>query len=102
MTDKLKAAFLFVAPGADPETHQAWVKTDKVDILTIGVSSYEQAVETAKQLAADGMGAIELCGGFGHRGAGMIAEAVGDQLAVGVVRFDVHPGLGNVSGDTIF
>lgn len=42
---------------------------------------------------------IYLCG---TRSTALIAEAVGSGIAVGTVRFDVHPGLGNVSGDTIF
>jgi hypothetical protein len=31
-----------------------------------------------------------------------VAEAVGDKAAVGVVRFDNHPGLEGKSGDGIF
>lgn len=102
MANVLKAAFMFVAPEADPETHREWVKTPKVHLLSIGVSDYAQAVKTAEQLVSDGIVAIELCGGFGNKGTAMIADAVGDKAAVGVVRFDIHPGLGNASGDTIF
>jgi membrane-bound lytic murein transglycosylase len=32
----------------------------------------------------------------------MIAEAVKGKAAVGTVRFDIHPGLGNKSGDELF
>jgi hypothetical protein len=31
-----------------------------------------------------------------------VAEAVGDEVAVGVVRFDNHPGLEFKSGDAIY
>jgi hypothetical protein len=31
-----------------------------------------------------------------------VAEAVGDKVAVGVVRFDNHPGLEFKSGDELF
>ena len=48
----------------------------------------------------DGCVAIELCGGFGYEGAAMVARTV--KVPVGVVRFDIHPGLGNASGDGIF
>lgn len=102
MSDALKAAFLFVAPEADPAIHRQWVKTAKVHLLAIGVKDYAQAVATAKTLTAEGIAAIELCGGFGNRGAALIAEAVGGKIPVGVVRFDIHPGLGNVSGDALF
>jgi hypothetical protein len=46
--------------------------------------------------------AIELCGGFGNKGTGRIAEAVAGKAAVGVVRFDGHPGLDGKSGDELF
>ncbi len=101
---KLKAAFIFVAPAGDndsSEVQRSWTCTSAVDVLTVGVSSYEQGVEAAKQVVAeDGCVCIELCAGFGHKGAAMIAAAV--DVPVGVVRFDVHPGLGNVSGDKAF
>ncbi len=49
-----------------------------------------------------GVGAIELCGGFGVRGTDIVAKAVDYKIPVGVVRFDIHPGLGFKSGDAIF
>ena len=99
--ETLKAAFLFIAPEADPATHRAWVKTPKVHLLTVGVGNYDQAVAVAKELVEkEGIAAFELCGGFGHAGAAKVAAAV--NVPVGVVRFDIHPGLGNVSGDGLF
>ncbi|WP_320039932.1 DUF6506 family protein [uncultured Desulfobacter sp.] len=102
MSDVLKAAFIFVAPEADPKTHRQWVETPKVKLLAVAVKNYDQAAETAKQLLAEGIGAIELCGGFGNKGTAIITEAVEGKIPVGVVRFDIHPGLGNASGDGLF
>lgn len=103
MAEVLKAAFVFVAPEADPAKHRQWIETPVVHLLTVGVKDYAQAVEICKALVQDeGVKAIELCGGFGNRGTSLIAEAVGSGIAVGAVRFDCHPGLGNASGDTIF
>jgi len=102
MPEKLKAAFMFVAPGADPEKDRQWVRTPAVDLLTVGVADYSQATETAVRLMAEGIAAIELCGGFGNRGIALVADAVEGRIPVGVVRFDIHPGLGNISGDQIF
>lgn len=98
----LKAAFLFLAPKAEPNIHKSEVETEEVHLITIGVSSYESAVEVAKKLAEEGYTAIELCGGFGYRGVVEVSEAVKGKAAVGVVRFDIHPGLGNRSGDELF
>ena len=101
MEQVLKAAFMFIAPEADPAENRTWIKTPKVHLLTIGVGGYDQAASVARKIVAEeGIAAIELCGGFGHAGAARVAEAV--DVPVGVVRFDTHPGLGNASGDSIF
>lgn len=98
----LKAAFIFIAPNADPAVHRSVVETEQVTLISVGVSSYESAVDAVVKLVEEGVGAFELCGGFGHRGTAMVSEAVKGKAVVGVVRFDIHPGLGNKSGDEIF
>ncbi len=97
----LKAAFLFIAPEADAQQHRAVVTTPMVELTVVGVSNYQAACEAVKELAAQGIGAVELCGGFGLEGAAAIKRAA-PGLAVGVVRFDGHPGLGGKSGDELF
>lgn len=98
----LKAAFIFLATGAKPEQHRSVVSTPQVDLIVVGVPDYAQAVTTAKSLVNEGVLAIELCGGFGIAGTARVAEAVGGKAAVGVVRFDSHPGLAGKSGDQVF
>ncbi|MDY7080418.1 MAG: DUF6506 family protein [Chloroflexota bacterium] len=98
----LKAAFVFVAPEVDPETHRETVVTPQVELMAVAVNNYAEAVEVCKGLVEEGFVAIELCGGFGHAGAAQVSEAVGEKAAVGVVRFDNHPGLEFKSGDDIF
>ncbi len=99
---ELKAAFIFLAPGADPEKHKAVVRTPVVELHVVGVKDYEEACNVARKLVEDGIVAIELCGGFGHRGVAKVVEAVEGKVPVGAVRFDIHPGLENKSGDRIF
>lgn len=98
----LKAAFLFLAGGADSAANRAVNVTPSVELLSVGVKDYADAVAVAKELVKEGYGAIELCGGFGHKGTAMIVDAVEGKAAVGVVRFDGHPGLDNKSGDLLF
>jgi hypothetical protein len=98
----LKAAFIFLAQGADATRHRASVTTPQVDLTTVGVADYAAAEKAAQALVADGVGAIELCGGFGLVGAARIARAVAGKAVVGVVRFDAHPGLQGKSGDDVF
>ena len=98
----LKAAFIFIAPGADRKEANALVPTEGVELTVVGVQTYDQGVAVAKELVDKGCAAIELCGGFGHKGTAAVVDAVAGKAAVGVVRFDVHPGLGNQSGDALF
>lgn len=98
----LRAAFIFLTPSADPDVHRAVVSTPDVELTVVGARDYAQAESVAKALAGDGIVAMELCGGFGTAGTARIANAVGGRVAIGVVRFDGHPGLGGKSGDQVF
>ncbi len=98
----LKAAFIFLAPEVDPARHRCQVMTPAVELTVVGVVDYAQAESVAQALVAEGITAIELCGGFGHAGTAQVVDAVQGKAAVGVVRFDNHPGLGGQSGDSVF
>ena len=98
----LKAAFLFVAPEADANKHRSVIETPMVELTVVGVKDYVAAVEEAKRMVDQGIVAIELCGGFGIEGTAAVQKAVKGKAAVGVVRFDSHPGLEFKSGDEIF
>ncbi|MEN6412036.1 MAG: DUF6506 family protein [Veillonellales bacterium] len=98
----LKAAFIFLAPQADTARHRAVVETPAVELTVVGAEDYKAAVKTAQELTAQGVGAIELCGGFGIEGVAAIKTAVAGKAVIGAVRFDLHPGLDNKSGDAIF
>jgi len=98
----LKAAFLFIAPEADSLKHRAVVDTPAVSLTVVGVKDYISAEKVTRELVGQGIVAIELCGGFGIDGTARVKKAAGGGVAVGVVRFDGHPGLGNKSGDELF
>ena len=98
----LKAAFIFIAPEADSQKHRAVVETPAVLLTVVGVGDYAAAETAAIELVEQGNVAIELCGGFGVEGTARVSKAVAGRAAVGVVRFDSHPGLGNKSGDELF
>lgn len=98
----LRAAFVFVAPDVDPAIHRQTVVTPVVELTVVAVKDYDQAVAVCQELVEEGIAVIELCGGFGHAGTAAVAQAVGDRAAVGVVRFDNHPGLEFKSGDALF
>lgn len=100
--EKLKAAFIFLAPGAEPEKHKSIISTEGVELHVIGVKNYDEACKVAKEIVKEGIAAIELCGGFGNTGVAKVSEAVEYKIPIGVVRFDIHPGLDNKSGDKFF
>jgi len=98
----VRAAVMFVAPEVDPQQHRATVLTPAVELAAVAVNNYTEAVEVCLAMADEGFVAFELCGGFGHIGAAKVAEALAGKAAVGVVRFDNHPGLEFKSGDELF
>jgi len=98
----LKAAFIFVAPDADPAVHRSQVVTPAVELTVVAAQNYAQAEQVARALVDEGIVAIELCGGFGNEGTARMVKAVQGKAVVGAVRFDCHPGLGGKSGDALF
>lgn len=98
----VKAAFIFVAPECDYTTHRANIDSPVVKLSIVGVKNYEEAQTVALQLVKEGVTAIELCAAFGNEGTALVAQAVGDKAVVGAVRFDLHPGFDNRSGDKLF
>ena len=99
---KVNAAFLFIAPQANPRIHRSVIDSPVVRLTTVGVGNLAEAEATALQLASEGVTALELCAGFGNEGTARIARAVRGKAVVGAVRFDLHPGFGHKSGDEVF
>ncbi len=98
----LQAAFIFIAPEADPIHHRSIVKTPEVHLTVVGVKDYTEAEKVAKELVDQGITSLELCGGFGSIGTAAVTKAAQNKANVGAVRFDIHPGLGFKSGDEFF
>ena len=98
----MEAAFIFIAPEADPEKHHARIDTPVVKLTVVGVQNYAQAATVARSLLDKGVTAFELCAGFGNEGVALVNKALEGKAQVGAVRFDCHPGLGFKSGDALF
>lgn len=94
------AAFIAHAPDADPEVTKAFIETPMYRLFVVAVRDQEQAVETARALAADeGVQSIVLCPGFTNRDVAGLQDAVGDGVGVCVARCD-GPG-GRIAGEVI-
>ena len=87
----MKYAFL-VMGDYDCRRDRAEIRNGSTRI--VGVSSVEEACETARALQAEGEACIELCGAFGETGARRVIDATGGTLPVGyVVHFPEQDGL---------
>ncbi len=58
---RIKAAFMFITPDSNPEIHRTNISTlEALDLVVLGVKDYEQAAQVARDLASQGVTAIEL------------------------------------------
>ncbi|ADB51119.1 DUF6506 family protein [Conexibacter woesei] len=87
-TPSFKAAFLYLAAGADPAVDRV-VRDGQIERSTIvAVPDAETAGRVAAELERDGLDLIELYGGLGQRGAAAVVEATGGRVPVGYVGYD--------------
>ena len=61
--------------------------TANFSMKVVGVSQASEGVEVAKEMVAEGIQLIELCGGFSPVWAGKIIEAIEYKVPVGVVAY---------------
>lgn len=85
----MKWAFIYLLEPGEPG------RTDVLGALvSVGVRNITDAAATARRLAEDGVELIELCGGFGGEGLGVIVNAVEGKLPVGAVFYGVDASRG--------
>lgn len=76
--------FAFIIMGNfDVKTDQASIHQNRAQI--IGVKNIEEACTVAKELYADGVDCIELCGAFGEEGTKKVIEATKNKVPIGYV-----------------
>lgn len=70
-------------------------RTDIIETLVcVGVPSVADASTVARQLLADGVELIELCGAFGGAGLASVISAVDGRVPVGAVFYGVDASAG--------
>jgi len=86
----MKWAFIYTLddPSAEPRIEVIG------SLVCVGVSNVSDAPAVARQLIADGVELIELCGGFGGAGLGLVTSAVKNRVPVGAVFFGVDASAG--------
>jgi predicted polyphosphate/ATP-dependent NAD kinase len=85
----VKWAFIYTLDATEPERRDTLGP-----LLCIGVRSVDDAPSIARQLLADGVELIELCGGFGGAGLGAVVSAVEGRIPVGAVFYGVDASRG--------
>lgn len=78
--------FIVTGTGLDSDQHRLVMSSPAFTMVAVGVSSAADGVQVARDLAADGVELIELCGGFGPEWTARVIEAVGD-VPVGSVGY---------------
>jgi len=76
--------FGFIVTGDDFVQYQG---TEKFSMKVVGVSDASKGLAVAKEMVAEGIQLIELCGGFSPVWAGKIIEAIDYKVPVGVVAY---------------
>lgn len=61
--------------------------TEHFRMKVVGVKSPAQGIQAAREMVAEGIQLIELCGGFSPVWAGKIIEAIDYAVPVGVVAY---------------
>ncbi|WP_028938170.1 DUF6506 family protein [Pseudonocardia spinosispora] len=79
--------FIYTAAGAPAEGRVTVEDTGECRTVLVGVAKTEQAIPVAKQLVADGVQLIELCGGFGPIWTARILEAIDNAVPIGSVAY---------------
>ena len=86
----MKWAFIYTLddPSEQPRVDQIG------SLVCVGIARVADAPAVARQLVADGVELIELCGGFGGAGLGSIVAAVKNRVPVGAVFYGVDASAG--------
>lgn len=82
-----KFGFSVTGANLDPVTHRVVMESPAFRMVAVGVTRAEEGIAVAKEMVADGIQLIELCGGFGPVWTGRIIEAIGAAVPVGSVGY---------------
>lgn len=82
-------AYIFISPEFDAKQHIATMESATCRFKTIGIdlNKREQVIAIAKQLVAEGVQMIELCGGFGSQWIAKVSDAIEGAVPVGGVFY---------------
>ncbi len=82
-------AYIFLSPGFNPDKNTVEMNSTTTRFKAVGIdmSNKEQVIDVAKQLVAEGVQMIELCGGFGPIWIAKVSEAINNVIPIGSVAY---------------
>lgn len=82
-------AYIFISPGFDATQHVSVMESKecRLKIVGIDINQKEQVIDVVKQLVAEGVQLIELCGGFGPTWITKASEAIQGAIPIGGVFY---------------
>lgn len=82
-------AYIFVSPGFDAKQHISVMESKECRCKIVGIDMMkkEQVIDVAKDLLAEGVQMIELCGGFGPTWIAKVSEVTQGKIPVGGVFY---------------
>lgn len=83
-------AYIYLSPGFDPQKNTLETQSSsgcRFKAIGIDMNQKQLAIDIAKQLVAEGVQMIELCGGFGPIWITKILEAIDAAVPVGGVMY---------------
>lgn len=79
--------FIVKGKGYKPSSHRSVLDSGSFKTTIVGVETEEQAIEIARQMCAEGIQIVELCGGFDPKSADTIMDELQNSIPVGYVIF---------------
>jgi hypothetical protein len=80
--------FIVKAPGYSALQHHAQLLSEKFSTRVVGVADLAEAIWAARNLIAEGVQLIELCGGFSESDRTELENQTGHEVPVGVVVYN--------------
>ncbi len=78
-------AYLVIGKGFDSKVSRVSIERPGSKVWMIGVNDMEDAKAVAKELVAEGVDALEVCGGFGEARVRELIEAIDGAIPIGHV-----------------
>ena len=82
-----KFGFIVTGRSLDPAHHRLIMRSNAFEMIAVGVEKASQGPAVAKELVAEGVQLLELCGGFGPIWTAKVVEAIDGQIPVGSVAY---------------